>query len=357
MDEYTLYLDESSDKSQKLFSISGLIVNNSNIDILNTGILDMKKYIWDESYIEKNNPILHCVELTRIKDHRGNQQKLPSLLKQYPIYSILSSMEKDDIKKLYDSIYARCCKIIKETQCVTIGCLIDIEKLSYLYGETVTHNTNLLFDIAIQEIISNYAHFLLHNNGVGNIIYESRNDSAALTEKSSDYKMFDNFCKIKSCNKGILFADEKMIAKTIRYFYMHNKQENIAGLQFADFIAYNFIHGEKISNVSQKTEFMNKITERLYNGMHDISIKDLRQYFGLKKIPFDFEKMQELQNEYSKIKKTYENLKIERNSLIKKIKKISESKEKLIDENIKLKKPLILLFNSFIIYADTMIIS
>lgn len=53
MDEYTLYLDESSDKSQKLFSISGLIVNNSNIDILNTGILDMKKYIWDESYIEK----------------------------------------------------------------------------------------------------------------------------------------------------------------------------------------------------------------------------------------------------------------------------------------------------------------
>lgn len=43
MDEYTLYLDESKNKEQTLFTISGIIIKNSNIDNLNHGMYEAKK--------------------------------------------------------------------------------------------------------------------------------------------------------------------------------------------------------------------------------------------------------------------------------------------------------------------------
>lgn len=45
--------------------------------------------------------------------------------------------------------------------------------------------------------------FLLKNNGIGNIIYESRSNTFEFSDKSADFKMYNNFCKIKACNKGI----------------------------------------------------------------------------------------------------------------------------------------------------------
>ena len=332
MDEYTLYLDESKNREKTLFLISGIIVKNSEIDNLSATIHDAKKCIWDERYIKSNHPTLHCVELSTIKDSRNNKKFLSAYLNLHPTFTELKSKSGAEIKAIYDNIYSICCKTIKESGCTTIGCLIDIEKFKYIYGEIISPKEELLFEVAMQEIIENYAHFLHSTQSVGNIVYESRNDEFALTEKSPDFKMYNNFCKLKACNKGISFISQEVIAKTIRYFYMYGKSENIPGLQLADFVAYNMLQSIKRTK-GQYTEFMKKISERLYNGGYMLADKDLRDYFGLKKLPYDFQSIHSLENENTKLRKANDNIKNERNSLMKKNNLLIEGKNKLINQN------------------------
>lgn len=334
MEEYVLYLDESGNKTH--FSIGGLIIKKSKIEILEQGLYEIKKCIWDDDFIQHNIPILHCVELTRIKDYRRNKQELPKLFSEYPNYSVLSSKTKDEIKQIYDNVYSKFCKLLKDSDCIIIGCIIDKKNFSFLYGDDMQHD-DLLFDIAFKEVLENYSHFLLKNNSVGDIVYESRNGKYDLTEKSKDYKMYDTFCKIKSCGKGMLFSDERTIAKTIRYLHVFSKTDDVAGLQFADFVVYNLIQCEKIVDDSTKTEFMKKLLDKLYNGMYDISNKDLRYHFGLRKVPFEYQRMFSLDSELDKLKKSYENLKVERNNLIRKKEKFEQLNSELVEENKKLK--------------------
>lgn len=336
MEEYTLYLDESKNKDKTLFLISGIIIKNSEICKLNSAINDAKKCIWDEKYINSKHPVLHCVELSTIKDSRNNKKFLSTYLNLHPTFSVLEPKSSTEIKTIYDNVYNICCKAIKDAECITIGCLIDIEKFKYIYGESIYPKEELLFEVAMQEIIENYAHFLHSNKSVGNIVYESRNDEFALTEKSPDFKMYNNFCKLKACNKGISFMAQETISKTIRYFYMHGKHEDIPGLQFADFVAYNILQSINRTK-EQYTEFMNKISDRLYNGGHDLHDKDLWDYFGLKKLPYDFQSIHSLENEITKLKKSNDNIKIERNNLIKKNNLLTEGKNKLINQNETLK--------------------
>ncbi len=329
MEEYTLYLDESKNKEKTLFVISGIIIKNSEIDKLNSSITDAKKCIWDKSYINNNHPVLHCVELSTIKDSRNNKRFLSTYINLHPHYSILNTKSSVEIKKIYDNIYNICSKAIKDTNCITIGCLIDIEKYKYIYGNKPYPKEELLFEVAVQEIIENYAHFLLNVNGVGNIVYESRSSELALTEKSPDFKMYNNFCRIKSCNKGISFIDQETIAKTIRYFYVYSKKDDISGLQLADFVAYNTLQSINRTK-EQYTEFMKKISDRLYNGGHDLSVKDLRDYFGLKKLPYDFQSIHKLENENASLRKSNQNIKTEKNNLAKKNKLLADGKNKLV---------------------------
>ena len=65
-DEYVLYLDESEFKASKTFAIAGIAVKKENIDMLEMGVNEIKKLIWDDKYISENNPVLHCTELQKI---------------------------------------------------------------------------------------------------------------------------------------------------------------------------------------------------------------------------------------------------------------------------------------------------
>lgn len=331
MDEYTLYLDESKNSEKTLFVIGGIIIKNSEIAKLNSAIYDVKKCIWAEDYINDNHPILHCTELSTIKNSRSNKRFLSTYLNIHPTLSILGTQSSSEIKSIYDNVYNICCKTIKAIECVTIGCLVDIEKFKYIYGNSIYPKEDILFEVALQEIIENYSHFLLCNKSVGNIVYESRNDEFALTEKSPDFKMYNNFCKIKACNKGVTFIDQETISKTIRYLYMHSKQEDIPGLQFADFVAYNMIQSTN-RTTEQYTEFMKKISDRLYNGGHELTGKDLRDYFGLKKLPYDFQRIHLLEDANTALKKSNDNIKTERNNLIKRNNLLIEGKNKLVTQ-------------------------
>lgn len=336
MQEYILYLDESGIGTH--FSISGLIVKKEKIEMLEQGLREIKKCIWDEQFIQDKSPILHCVELTRIRDYREKEQKLEKIFLEYPDYNVLNSKTSEEIKQIYDNIYYKFCKLLKELDTVIIGCVIDKKNLSYLYGNTFNHTDEFLFDMAFKSTIENFSYFLKKNNGIGSIIYESRNGDCDYSEKSKDYKMFDTFCKIKTNGKGMTFCDDATISKTIRYLHIYSKSDNIAGLQVADFIAYNFMQYEKLKDKNKKTEFMKRIYSRLYNGGYDISDKDLRSYFGLRKIPFDYEEVFSLQSQLKKLKKAHENLKTERNNLIRKKEKLEILKVKLVEENKILKE-------------------
>ncbi len=114
----------------------------------------------------------------------------------------------------------------------------------------------------MQETVENYAHFLYKNNGTGSVVYESRNDENAKTDRSPDFKMYHNFCQIKSSNKGISFMNQSMMAKTIRYLNIFSKRDDVAGLQLADFIAYNTTAVKSFIKDNNKTEFQRKIAEK-----------------------------------------------------------------------------------------------
>ena len=69
-DEYVLYLDESEFKSSKTFAIAGIAVKKDDICILEQGLEEIKRLIWDEQYIIDNAPVLHCTELQKVFDNR-----------------------------------------------------------------------------------------------------------------------------------------------------------------------------------------------------------------------------------------------------------------------------------------------
>lgn len=348
MDEYTLYLDESKNTEGTYFTVSGIIIKNKEIELLNTAILETKKCIWGDEYVEKHCPVLHCVELTTIKNCRWNKKQLSSYIRHYPHYSILQNESSAAIKSIYDNVYSKLCKALKDINGTIIGCIIDITKFKYLYGDNFKIDSELFFEVAMQETIENYAHYLYEINGIGSIVYESRNNETAQTDRSPDFKMYNNFCKIKSNNKGISFINQDMISKTIRYLNILNKKENVAGLQLADFIAYNIVSAKSLFDNVNKTEFQKKIYDRLYNGNFAIDEKDLRSYFGIKYLPYDFEHIKELENERIKIKNSLDSIKAEKRDLMKQNKNLCNEKNRLIEENKKLKEQInILLQNSF----------
>lgn len=340
MEEYTLYLDESKNFDGTYFTVSGIIVKNMDIESLNNAILEAKRCIWSDEYIENNHPVLHCVELTTIKNCRWNTKYLSSYIKHYPHYSILQNEKATIIKSKYDNVYSKLCKTLKDINGIIIGCIIDINKFKYLYGDDFKIDSELFFEVAMQETIENYAHFLHKNNAIGCIVYESRNNDTAQSNRSPDFKMYNNFCKIKANNKGISFINQDMISKTIRYMNIFNKKEDVAGLQFADFIAYNIASQKSLFDNENRTEFQKKIYERLYNGNFVITEKDLRSYFGIKYLPYDFEHIKELVSERLKIKNSLDSVKAEKRNLMKQNKNLCNEKDRLIEENKKLKEQI-----------------
>jgi len=340
MEEYTLYLDESKNANGTYFTVSGIIIKNKDIEILNSDILEAKQCIWSNEYIESHHPVLHCVELTTIKNCRWSKKLLSSYIRHYPHYLILQNESSAIIKSKHDNVYSKLCKALKDINGIIIGCIIDIRKFRYLYGDSFRIDSELFFEVALQETIENYAHFLYEKKGIGCIVYESRNNETAQTDRSPDFKMYNNFCKIKSNNKGISFINQEMISKTIRYLNIFSKKENVAGLQLADFIAYNIVSIKSLFDNVNKTEFQKKIYDRLYNGCFKLDEKDLRSYFGIKYLPYDFEHLAELEAERLKLKNSLDSAKAEKRELMKQNKNLCNEKNRLIEENKKLKEQI-----------------
>lgn len=131
-----------------------------------------------------------------------------------------------------------------------------------------------------------------------------------------------------------------------RTIVTYSKSENIAGLQFADFVAYNIIKLEGCKVKEQITDFMKQIHRMAYNGGHSISEIDQRSFWGMRVLP-SYLRMEELLSENKTLRNSYANLKKARNKQKRiidaqkeKIAQLEEENKRLLDliKSIDIKK-------------------
>ena len=316
MDKYTLFLDESSDKDKGYVLVSGFAIPNSEIELFEKSILEIKKLFWNEEYISNKSTILHCTELSLIYNNRRNPQLYKYIKRKE--YNIFKKMEHTEIKGAYDNMYVKFCEILKTFNITVFGCFIDEKKFDYLFDEGSKKILEDPYNIAIQVIIENFTHFLNKKNGVGYVVYESRNSETNVDRDSMDMRMYDNFCKIKSVSKGIPYINLDALTNRIRYFDIVRKKEENAGVEFADFIAYNLFKSLSIGDERNKSEFIKKIEKCLYNGAYLENDRDLRKFYGIRYIPEDFETVNSLKSELAKIRNSYKKIKKEKDEFAKK---------------------------------------
>ena len=336
MEKYTLFLDESSDKDKGYVLVGGFAIPNSQIALFEKSMADIKKLFWSEEYINNNPTVLHCTELSLIYNNRRNPELYKYIKRDE--YKFFKKMEHTQIKNIYENMYAKLCKIIKEFNVTVFGCYIDEKKFEYLFDEGSKQLLEDPYNIALQAIIENFTHFLNKKNGVGYIVYESRNSSTNVDKKSLDMRMYDNFCKIKAVSKGIPYVNSDSISNRIRYFNVVRKVEENAGVEFADFVAYNLYKSFAIGDENDKSEFIKKIENSLYNGTYLESDRDLRNFYGIRYIPEDYEIVNALKKELNTLKNAYKKIKKEKEDLMEKNDLIKNEKEELKEKIAELRK-------------------
>lgn len=326
-DEYVLYLDESEFKSSKTFVIAGIAIRKDQILSLEKELAEIKQLVWSDEYIKAHNPVLHCTELQKVYDRRFSDE-IDGVKDEY---KEIICKEPDEIEKLYTQIYGRMAYALKQSQATVFSCVIKLQQLHDLYYIDENHDGIYLIDdkynIALQKIIENYTHYLSLNDGYGDVIYESRNATGENSSKSPDVKLINDYHKIQANNKGIVYTSSPEIQSRNRTIFTNSKNENLAGLTLADFVAYNIIKYERCKVEQQLTDFMKLVHRISYNGGHKIEEKDQRSFWGLRVLP-SYLQMEQLIADNKKLRNAYNNLKKEKN----KIKKLYDQSNEKIDE-------------------------
>lgn len=265
MDEYTLYLDESEipvldeneNEINKLFVIAGIIVKNTYHDNELTNCLNMlKDSIWDkEKYKEdRRSYVLHEMEVTSAK--YGSFGKIKH--KHHKIFARPSK---------YRLLYEKMSELIQNSDITTLGACIKQTELHNIYNQYTLNDKK---SILMQIIIENYYHFLVENNAIGTICYESmhENQNEVINKRYQYVK-----------NTGTMFYPAKRINSKIKGLVFIDKESNVTGLQIADFIPNTLGRAECDKNSKSEANY-----QSVYNKLYDGNRKMLEK-FGLKIIP------------------------------------------------------------------------
>ena len=113
-----------------------------------------------------------------------------------------------------------------------------------------------------------------HKNAVGNIKYESR-------ENSQNIAMSQHFHQIKAI--GTMYVNSRSIQKYIRNIDFPSKQENIAGLQLADFIPNQIAKKSINKKIYANTKDFNA---NIYRKTYDGACGN-KNRFGIRTLPKD----------------------------------------------------------------------
>lgn len=324
-EEYVLYLDESEQKKTKNFAMAGLAIKKSHIPILEVQIGEVKKLIWEDAYIQTHSPILHCSDLSKVFSERNSEKRASHFPEPYNLFAGKST---EDIQRIYIQIYGRLSNIIRTLDVTIFSCIINTKQLNDLFFLNETHaGTHMIddkYNIALQKIIESYTHFLSYVDGCGDVLYESRNTIGENSAKSPDVKLINNFHQIHANNRGIIYTNNKIIQERNRVFSTSNKTNDVAGLQLADFVAYNILKFYSITDPSQVTDFMKQLHRKSYNGGQKLAEKDQRSFWGMRILP-SYPTIYALTTSNNQLRNANTNLKKERMALKKEILKLEET--------------------------------
>lgn len=260
MEEYTLYLDESytyvDNGKDPAFAVGGFIIKNTDIQNINVKIDALKKEIWSD-LPSPTDIVLHELDL---KEALNKRKKLPKEKSEYHRFR--------NNRKNVNLLYKRISTIIKSEDIHTVGCVVIKDRYFNNFPKKIANEISL---VCMQIIIENYVHFLLKNNAVGSIVYESRD--------AMDMTMLRRYYQIASI--GTMYVNPDAIQQRILQFRFINKKENCQCLQLADFIP-NII-ARKMSNKKiypNTKDLINNILLKSYDGTNNN-----KDRYGIKTVP------------------------------------------------------------------------
>ena len=248
MGNYTLYLDESELPEinlKKFFCIGGIIVEDSYHDKELTNQINKSKHaIWNK---EKNPEqcILHELEINEA--HNKHFSKIEKYNRMFCVESC------------YKKAYKEIAYIFSDKNITTMAVCLEIESIDKCYkDERIVINNKYV--ICMQLLIENYCHFLIKNNSTGKICYES------LQEKQND-SIRKRYGQIY--HSGTMFYPSNVICKYLnKNMEFKDKQDNITGLQIADFVPNDIARYKAGISCKYKSSHKN-IRARLYDGEID----------------------------------------------------------------------------------------
>ncbi|KAF5066174.1 hypothetical protein DSECCO2_266260 [anaerobic digester metagenome] len=132
-------------------------------------------------------------------------------------------------KDIRDSLFTGIKDLIKELEIQVFVSSIDTKKYNDMYFE---NHTNDIYNINLQIILENFAHFLIKQNAVGSFFIESRNPVE---------NKYLQICYYRLITGGTLFIDSKTIMEKLSILSFPLKSDNNLGVQLADFVPISFV--------------------------------------------------------------------------------------------------------------------
>lgn len=227
MKEYYLFLDESKPNTNfRNFTLGGVVIEkNVYENTIKPEILRIKREIFGNDDV-----ILHEIDIRK---------------KQGQYATVTKDQQEDFFAKLEN--------LFMSSEIIVLAVSINIDELDILYGE---NDRNDIYYIALQLLMENYTHFLIANDGTGELYLES-------TDAVNNSKLQNLFHMLKAT--GTLFVKKEVLQNRLGAISFPPKSDNIIGLQLADFIP-NVLARKALGKNQKPFSIYNGIENKLYDG-------------------------------------------------------------------------------------------
>lgn len=259
MDNYTLYLDESTTHSgnykDDVLCMAGIIIKDDDYSIIENDLNHLKRVLWSD-VTNPNEIVLHQMQLNQATKHKNYKNK-----------KIEPSYERFKINSKCRQLYELLGGIFDKNSIYVIGATLDMQMLKtyFNYG-----NKPDPYLITLQLIMENYCHFLCNNSSRGKIIYES-------IDNIVNQRLQDRFFHVKLM--GSMYISKETMEKHLMSMEFIRKEKNNAGLQLADFVPNYFA---RTYNNFKLHRFNIDKQLRLYRYDGNLNLRDR---FGVKNMP------------------------------------------------------------------------
>ena len=227
MKEYYLFLDESKPNTNfRNFTLGGVVIEkNIYENKIRSEVVKLKKDCFGDE-----NIILHEID---IRKKEGSYK----------------AITRDNQEMFFTELE----KLFKKSEIEILAVSINLDELDKLYD---ADERNDIYYIALQLLMENYVHFLITNEGKGQLYLES-------TDAVNNSKLQNLFHMLKAT--GTLFMKREVLQDRLGAISFPIKGDNIIGLQLADFIP-NVLARKALGKNQKNFSIYNGIEKKFYDG-------------------------------------------------------------------------------------------